>query len=64
MAGGGLVGVETTEYLAKKGYKVTVIEMQDKIAKEESSTVLIFLLVLTPWNPPATAAFPPLNTAW
>ena len=40
MAGGGLVGVETTEYLAKKGYKVTVIEMQDKIAKEESSTVL------------------------
>ena len=40
MAGGGLVGVETTEYLAKKGYQVTVIEMQDKIAKEESSTVL------------------------
>ena len=40
VAGGGLVGVETSEYLAKKGYKITIVEMQDKIAKEESSTVL------------------------
>lgn len=40
VAGGGLVGVETTEYLAKLGYKLTIIEMQDKIAKEESVTVL------------------------
>ena len=38
--GGGLVGAETAEYLANNGCKVTVIEMMDKIAKEESSTVL------------------------
>ena len=38
--GGGLVGAETAEYLANHGCKVSVIEMMDKIAKEESSTVL------------------------
>ena len=38
--GGGLVGAETAEYLANNGCKVSVIEMMDKIAKEESSTVL------------------------
>lgn len=38
--GGGLVGAETAEYLANKGCQVSVIEMMDKIAKEESSTVL------------------------
>ena len=44
VCGGGLVGVETAEYLAEKGYDVTIIEMQDKIAKEESSTVLPTLM--------------------
>ena len=38
--GGGLVGAETAEYLANHGCKVSIIEMMDKIAKEESSTVL------------------------
>ena len=38
--GGGLVGVETAEYLADQGAKVSVIEMMHEIAKEESSTVL------------------------
>ena len=38
--GGGLVGAETAEYLANNGCKVSIIEMMDKIAKEESSTVL------------------------
>ena len=40
VAGGGLVGVETAEYLVERGYSVSIIEMQDKIAKEESSTIL------------------------
>lgn len=38
--GGGLVGTETAELLAEKGYAVTIIEMMDKIAAGESSTVL------------------------
>ena len=38
--GGGLVGVETAEYLAHQGCEVTIIEMLDAIAKEESNTVL------------------------
>lgn len=38
--GGGLVGAETAEYLAHQGAKVTVIEMLDGIAKEESNTIL------------------------
>lgn len=38
--GGGLVGTETAEYLASRGLKVTIIEMLDSIAKEESSTIL------------------------
>jgi NADPH-dependent 2,4-dienoyl-CoA reductase/sulfur reductase-like enzyme len=38
--GGGLVGAETAEYLANNGCQVSVIEMMDKIAKEESSTIL------------------------
>lgn len=40
VCGGGLVGVETSEYLANKGCKVTILEMLDKVAKEESSTIL------------------------
>lgn len=38
--GGGLVGAETAEFLAQRGCAVTVVEMLDKIAGEESSTVL------------------------
>lgn len=37
--GGGLVGAETAELLAQMGLEVTVVEMLDEIAKEESSTV-------------------------
>ena len=38
--GGGLVGAETAEFLAQKGYAVTIVEMMDKIAAQESSTVM------------------------
>lgn len=38
--GGGLVGAETAEFLAQQGHAVTIVEMLDKIASEESSTVL------------------------
>ena len=38
--GGGLVGTETAEYLADKGLEVCIIEMTDKIAAGESSTVM------------------------
>lgn len=38
--GGGLVGVETAEYLAHLGCEVTIVEMLDQIAKEESNTIL------------------------
>lgn len=38
--GGGLVGTETAEYLAAKGFKVSIVEMLDKIAQGESTTVL------------------------
>lgn len=44
ICGGGLVGVETAEYLINKGYQVTIVEMQDKIAKEESNTILPIIL--------------------
>ena len=40
VCGGGLVGVETAEYLAERGHEVEIIEMQKQIAKEESSTIL------------------------
>ena len=40
VAGGGLVGVETTEYLIERGYNVTIVEMLDKIAREESNTIM------------------------
>ena len=42
--GGGMVGCETAEYLATRGCKVSVIEMMDKIAAGESSTILPTLL--------------------
>ena len=38
--GGGLIDAETAEYLANNDCRVSVIEMMDKIAKEESSTFL------------------------
>lgn len=38
--GGGLVGAETAEYIANQGSQVTVIEMLESVAKEESNTVL------------------------
>lgn len=37
--GGGLVGAETAEFLAEQGNHVTIVEMLDEIAKEESTTV-------------------------
>lgn len=42
--GGGMVGCETAEYLAARGCKVSVIEMMDKIAAGESTTILPTLL--------------------
>ncbi|MGN1344998.1 MAG: FAD-dependent oxidoreductase, partial [Traorella sp.] len=38
--GGGLVGSETAEYVAHKGCEVSIVEMADKIANGESSTIL------------------------
>ena len=42
--GGGMVGCEIAEYLAARGCKVSVIEMMDKIAAGESTTILPTLL--------------------
>ncbi len=42
--GGGLVGTETAEFLLKQGCTVSIIEMLDKIAAGESSTVLPTIL--------------------
>ena len=42
--GGGMVGCETAEYLAARGCKVSVIEVMDKIAAGESTTILPTLL--------------------
>lgn len=42
--GGGMVGCETAEYLAARGCKVSVIEMMDKIAAGENTTILPTLL--------------------
>lgn len=38
--GGGLVGTETAEYVLEQGCQVSIIEMMDKIANGESSTIL------------------------
>ena len=38
--GGGLVGTETAEYLLEQGCSVSIVEMMDKIAGGESSTIL------------------------
>ena len=42
--GGGMVGTETAEFLLKKGCSVSIIEMMDKIANGESSTILPTIL--------------------
>lgn len=42
--GGGLVGTETAEYLLEKGCTVSIVEMMDKIANGESSTILPTIL--------------------
>ncbi|MEF9865905.1 MAG: NAD(P)/FAD-dependent oxidoreductase [Oscillospiraceae bacterium] len=42
--GGGMVGCETAEYLAQQGCKISVVEMLDKIATGESTTVMPTLL--------------------
>ena len=42
--GGGMVGCETAEYLAGRGCKVSIVEMMDKIAAGESTTILPTLM--------------------
>lgn len=42
--GGGLVGTETAEFLLKSGCKVSIVEMMDKIANGESSTILPIIM--------------------
>lgn len=42
--GGGLVGTETAEYLLAQGCEVSIVEMMDKIASGESSTILPIIL--------------------
>lgn len=42
--GGGLVGAETAEYLANRGHEVIIVEMLDKIAAQESQTVLPLMM--------------------
>lgn len=42
--GGGLVGAETAEYLANKGHEVTIVEMMERIATQESQTVLPLMM--------------------
>ena len=42
--GGGLVGTETAEYCAHNGCEVSVIEMAEKIANGESTTILPTLM--------------------
>ena len=42
--GGGLVGTETTEYVVDKGCTASIIEMTDKIANGESSTILPLIM--------------------
>ena len=42
--GGSLVGAETAEYLANKGHEVTIVEMMERIAAQESQTVLPLMM--------------------
>jgi 2,4-dienoyl-CoA reductase-like NADH-dependent reductase (Old Yellow Enzyme family)/thioredoxin reductase len=41
--GGGAVGVETALFLAPRGVHVTIVEMLDQIASDESATIVPFL---------------------
>lgn len=42
--GGGLVGTETAEYLLEQGCTVSIVEMLDKVAIGESSTILPIIM--------------------
>ena len=42
--GGGLVVAETAEYLANRGHEVTIVEMMERIAAQESQTVLPLMM--------------------
>ena len=42
--GGGSVGAETADHLAMHGSKVTIVEMRDKIAADESARPRKFLM--------------------
>jgi len=42
--GGGMVGVETADFLGEHGHKVTIIEMLPKIARDEEAAVRYFLM--------------------
>lgn len=42
--GGGLVGAETADFLGEHGYRVTIVEMQQKIAAQEHFAVRQLLL--------------------
>ena len=42
--GGGMVGVETAEFLAERGKEVTVIEMLDKIARDMETITRTLLM--------------------
>lgn len=44
VAGGGMVGCETSEYLAEKGKKVTVVEMLDDVGLDMESKTRRYLL--------------------
>jgi 2,4-dienoyl-CoA reductase-like NADH-dependent reductase (Old Yellow Enzyme family)/thioredoxin reductase len=43
IVGGGAVGVETALYVAERGHPVTIVEMRERIAEEESPTVLPYI---------------------
>ena len=42
--GGGMVGMETAEFLSRKGCRVTVVEMQEKLAADMEGTTRALLL--------------------
>jgi len=44
IVGGGMVGVETADFLGEHGHKVTIIEMLPMIARDEEAAVRYFLM--------------------
>ncbi len=44
IVGGGMVGVETADFLGEHGHKVTIVEMLPEIAKDEQDAVKYFLM--------------------